>query len=575
METRLTTRVLMIGLRRLFGGSHSRFQIPSAFCILAITASAPCMVFSECSLEVFGQGTPEHPPAIERGCFGSLRAEWKVPLGERDYFVGFRDIAVAPGGSIVFAVPSWVKGCDSLDDKCYVFENRKDSSRQLSAKEGYNFRQLAVSPDGEKLAALMVVKTSNPHRDHEFIVGYVSVEDGRLLGTTTILSSSGGGNSLTFSPSGRFIECGYSGGIAIFKTTETGAFPTIGADANGVAISADGRYAALSGGSTLAELRSAQLFLRIPPRENQIGHVDFSSDGRLFALEYIRDRGTHVIEVWGTSRNERIASIDSITDPTVWRFVPNSNILAVGESHSRVVFFSIPSCRRVGVIEHPKSIGTLSLSSEGRCMVIGDDEAGKISLWDLNRAGIGRNRSPRYGGWIGGPMPSKAVLARWYEELGNPDVRVARKAMRNLEESGDDAVALLEKRLVPTNLDPKIVGECVERLGSDDFASRERAFATLERFARTATEQLEGALAVSDSLEVRIRLSKLLAHAREYVVSDQDCLRQIRAIECLGMINTDRAKRLLNRFVNGAPWDPVAQEAKAALVRATEWVSAD
>ena len=143
------------------------------------------------------------------------------------------------------------------------------------------------------------------------------------------------------------------------------------------------------------------------------------------------------------------------------------------------------------------------------------------------------------------------------------------------EDCGDRGVEFLEARLNPETVNTAEILPLVHELDSDDFLTRQESAKKLERHIRTAKTLLREQMDASKSEEVRTSLRRILRIADDYCIRDIDCLRSVRAIECLEVIGTSKARLLLKRLASGSPTSPVTQEANAAIVRLINWVTAD
>ena len=106
----------------------------------------------------------------------------------------------------------------------------------------------------------------------------------------------------------------------------------------------------------------------------------------------------------------------------------------------------------------------------------------------------------------------------------------------------------------------------IARLDADSFTDRERASADLERFGPNAVPRVEARVAKGVSAEVRSRLGRFL---RPYAGPEPSPhqLRCVRGVAVLEAIGTAAAKALLADWAKGTAGDPLAREAKAAVLR--------
>src|SRR5262249_49283106 len=95
---------------------------------------------------------------------------------------------------------------------------------------------------------------------------------------------------------------------------------------------------------------------------------------------------------------------------------------------------------------------------------------------------------------------------------------------------------------------------------------REAASKALAGLDEQATPSLEGTLKSTDSVEVRVRVARILEQRRGAAIT-ADRLRQIRAAMVLEQIGGGEAKDLLRRWAGGPVGARLTTEAAAALRR--------
>src|SRR5262249_38654998 len=115
-------------------------------------------------------------------------------------------------------------------------------------------------------------------------------------------------------------------------------------------------------------------------------------------------------------------------------------------------------------------------------------------------------------------------------------------------------------------LDPKRIQRLLADLGSAVFAVREAASKALRGLDEQATPYLEATLKSAASIEVRLRVQKILEqHQRAPLTAEQ--LRQTRAVMLLEQIGDAASKNLLHRWADGPVGALLTTEASAALTR--------
>jgi hypothetical protein len=167
-------------------------------------------------------------------------------------------------------------------------------------------------------------------------------------------------------------------------------------------------------------------------------------------------------------------------------------------------------------------------------------------------------------GWgaAGASGAAPADLQPLWKDLAGADAFRADLAVWRLAGAGPRAVALLRKRLRPPRaLAPKRIGRLIRDLDGDDFAARERAAAELARVAEAAAPLLRKARSSNASLELRLRLDRLLSGIDP--PRDPEHLRRLRALRLLEEEGGPEARELLRRLGEGdpgigLPWDEAA-----------------
>ena len=113
-------------------------------------------------------------------------------------------------------------------------------------------------------------------------------------------------------------------------------------------------------------------------------------------------------------------------------------------------------------------------------------------------------------------------------------------------------MTLLRERLQPiAEVKPQRIQQWIADLDSGGFAVRDRATKELERLAELAEPALRKALAKPPSLEVRLRLQRVLETVTAFTLSP-DRMRQVRGVEVLEAIGSPAARKHLEKLVSGA-----------------------
>lgn len=115
--------------------------------------------------------------------------------------------------------------------------------------------------------------------------------------------------------------------------------------------------------------------------------------------------------------------------------------------------------------------------------------------------------------------------------------------------------------------DESKVKRLVADLDSERFVVRDRAEKELAQLGDRAKSALEQALSRGPDLEVRQRITRLLARCAETAVPAPDQLRLLRAVEVLEGIGSAEARRILATLAGGAEGARLTREAVAAVRR--------
>ena len=124
----------------------------------------------------------------------------------------------------------------------------------------------------------------------------------------------------------------------------------------------------------------------------------------------------------------------------------------------------------------------------------------------------------------------------------------------------------LKEHLNYPKLDPKRLDQLLADLDNDKEALREQASKEIAELGPAAAPVLRRLLASTKSVEVQIRLEKLLGKFGEGGIVSQE-LRWGRAIESLEYAATPEANALLKELATGTPEAVPTVRAKAALDR--------
>jgi hypothetical protein len=159
-----------------------------------------------------------------------------------------------------------------------------------------------------------------------------------------------------------------------------------------------------------------------------------------------------------------------------------------------------------------------------------------------------------------------ANLTPLWDDLARDDAFRADVAIWRLAGAGSRAVTLVRERLKPAPaLSEKEIARLIVDLGSDDFATRERASATLKKVLLAAAPALRRARADHPSLEKLKRINRLLADLDPSREPEQR--RRLRAVRLLSEMDIPEARALLQRLARDRRFAVTAEATLALRLR--------
>lgn len=220
---------------------------------------------------------------------------------------------------------------------------------------------------------------------------------------------------------------------------------------------------------------------------------------------------------------------------------------------SRGTFWGeIATMRAAGEVPARGEVSSAAISPDGRTIAIAQRDC-TVLLWP---SGLAHEM-----------LPSQS-LSQSFRDLGEEDPALGRAAIDALVSRVSDVVEFLSDRwgMLPTS--SQVQTDLVASLDSDDCAEREAASSFLERLGDAAEETLCEATRESISPEAHGRVEALLeALDAPWPMRSGDLLRRYRGVEVLERIDSDGARRLLERVARGPTLAPETAWARDALAR--------
>ncbi len=322
----------------------------------------------------------------------------------------------------------------------------------------------------------------------------------------------------------------------------------------------DGRTAALPlrGGISLIDLEDGSERFHIPgPAAAPTG----SPDGQLVAAR-LTLKGA--VGVWESATGKEVALVPGGRVTHLALAAGNRFLVTADEAHLRV--WDLIDCKERRRWPLPVAmtdswgrtfVHALRLSPDGRRAFTALAD-GTGLMWDVAPEAVGAAT----------PAPDEKTLLGWWADLAGADARKAFAAAWRLGEAPEAVVLpFLRRHLRPAEVaDAEKVRQHIERLDSDDFAARERAYQALESLGHAALPEVRRALEKAPGLEVQRRLEKLLAAIRRLPLAPEALL-GLRALQVLEASGSPEARELLKRLAGGASHAPLTTAAEAALRR--------
>jgi RNA polymerase sigma factor (sigma-70 family) len=240
------------------------------------------------------------------------------------------------------------------------------------------------------------------------------------------------------------------------------------------------------------------------------------------------------------------------------RLAPDGRSVSVaGVDGAVTVYETATGQMRRRLTGHRGTVFDLALSADGKRLLTGGSDLTAL-VWDISATTAApRPDSP----------PSTEELAQLWDGLADAEAGPAFRALAALAAVPEAAVALARDRLRPVESpDDATLDRLVADLNSDRYAVRQKAEAELDRLAPAAVAGLRARLAGSPTLEVRGRLTRLLAR-HDPDTPTPERLRELRALELLEQVGTAEARSVLADLTRGGPTARRTLEAAAALHR--------
>jgi WD40 repeat protein len=290
----------------------------------------------------------------------------------------------------------------------------------------------------------------------------------------------------------------------------------------------------------------------------------FSADGsQLATLEQ-----SGVIIIYDSAGHElrKLGAEGGAGNGSLLAYSPDGRLLTVAsydfagrKTHLRLYETATGSLRH-DLIGHEGQVTALAFSADGKRLASGGNDT-TVLLWDLT--GRTGEEAPK------GKLTADEADKLW-EALSDADARNAFKAMRRLEASPEEALAMLTKHVKPAEgagSDADAINKLIAGLDADSFDEREKAGKELAALGKVAERQLKKALAGNPSAEAKRAIEQLLEKIKDQAGPPPEQVRPLRAVELLEHMGTPEAKKLMEALAKGRAGATLTEAAKAAVAR--------
>ena len=142
--------------------------------------------------------------------------------------------------------------------------------------------------------------------------------------------------------------------------------------------------------------------------------------------------------------------------------------------------------------------------------------------------------------------------------------------LSRLFQHGDQTLAALDAFIKPLtdSLSDNEIDDLINQLNADSFQARENAYKSLLRVRRLAEERLVVAMRKAPTLEMQLRLKKLLSTNVSAPLTTAAEYRQMyRIIQLLELFGNERSRALISALATSYPDARLSQAASRALQR--------
>ena len=467
------------------------------------------------------------------------------------HFAAVNRMALADDGKTVASV--------SIDGQVKIWD----------AKDGKNLRSWASKHAGEVLLALApggkVVATAasaDPIRFWNVDTGALELE---LPGTP-----GDGVESLQFSPDGKTLGVGRRLGafeLVDWKNKKTLNTTKLPGPVYAVAFTRDGATAAGAGGGKIVvfdsgsgkEIKAFNCKEGPPLSLPAVAALAFGPDQKTLAAGCYDG----VIRLFDSTTGKEQRVCESSPPSAVFGLVfsPDGRTIASAQFDKTVRLWEAFSGNQISAYQgHQGPVYAVAFTKDGRTVFSGGADT-TILHWD----GTGQMKD--------GALPAvkldQAALQNGWSTMASEEPKKAHEVVWQMIGSPKESIAFINTPGQLYLVDPARIDQLFKDLNSDKFDARSKATKELERYGRWMEGRLQKALEKPDTLEVELRLRRMLEklNVPGSLSLAQERMRIRRCMLILEQIGTPQAGEILQSLASGAPEPELQQEAHASMIR--------
>ena len=287
----------------------------------------------------------------------------------------------------------------------------------------------------------------------------------------------------------------------------------------------------------------------------------FSPDGGHLAVCLRRCNEVTLCDLSTASRSQyelygHTAPVQSVT------FSHDGRVLATASWDGTIRLWDVLTRNEIKRLEgHRDHVVALGFSPDGRQLASAASGRADHTMlvWDARQALLGI-------GTVTDPIDVAVSL----QQLSTRDVREAYRILGRLLQQGDQTLAALDVFIKPLtdSLSDDDFDELIIQLNADSFQTRENAYNSLLRVRRLAEERLIMAMRKAPTLEMQLRLKKLLStNVSAPLTTAAEYRRMYRIIQLLELFGNERSRALISTLATGYADARLSQAASRALQR--------